>query len=174
MVTSTKSARAPAAHVRKLCRDDAEQFSRLYLNGLRRHPEAFAAAYEDESQLSAQEFAAKLEREETFGAFDEERLIGILTLQPYQVRKRAHVAMIWGLYVDPAHRGAGAARLLMQEVMDHAARQVDQVELYVESRNERAIALYQRLGFEQYGLMRRSLRVNGRDHDAVMMVRIFR
>jgi len=62
----------------------------------------------------------------------------------------------------------------MRAVLAHAESEVDQVELYVAVGNDRASRFYKGFGFEPYGVMRRSLRVQGVDYDAEMLVRIFR
>lgn len=166
--------RIAAQNVRQLGEADAEAFRALHLEALRTHPAAFAAAYEEECDLPPSEFRTRLERLTVFGGFVDGALAGIATLQRYPQLKRRHVAMIWGMYVREAVRGSGLSAAILRAVMEHAEREVDQVELYVAVGNDRARRFYAGFGFEPYGVMRRSLRVEGVDHDAEMMVRIFR
>ena len=174
MRLSRISAESADATIRRLGAEDAEQYHLLNLEALERHPEAFAADLEEESARSLEEVRERLERQTIYGAFDGGLLIATVTFHRLADRKRSHVGMLWGLYVTPAYRKHGIARRLIEHAVGEAARLVDQVELYVEEHNRGAIELYRQLGFEQYGLMRRSLRVAGRDHNAVMMVRILR
>lgn len=160
--------------VRRLGAADAGAYRALHLEALRTHPTAFAASYEEECDLPMPDFAARLEQLAVFGGFMGGGLEGIATLQRFPQRKRRHVAMIWGMYVREARRGSGLAGAILRAVLAHAEREVDQVELYVAVGNERAGRFYRNLGFEPYGVMRRSLRVDGVDHDAEMMVRMFR
>ena len=160
--------------VRQLEAADAEAYRALHLEALRAHPAAFAASYEEECDLPLSEFETRLERLTVFGGFVGGELVGIATLQRNPQMKRRHVAMIWGMYVRAAQRGSGLAGAILEAVMERAGREVDQVELYVAVGNERASRFYRGLGFEPYGVMRRSLRVAGVDHDAEMMVRMFR
>ena len=164
-----------AAHtVRQLSAADAPAFRALHLEALQAHPTAFAAAYEEECDLPLAEFETRLERLTMFGGFVDGELAGIATVQRNPQMKRRHVAMVWGMYVRDAFRGSGLAGAILRAVMEHAEREVDQLELYVAVGNERASRFYRALGFEPYGVMRRSLRVQGVDHDAEMMVRMFR
>ncbi len=166
--------RAAAQAVRQLAAPDAAAFRALHLEALQAHPAAFAAAYEEECGLPLSEFRSRLESLTVFGGFVDGALAGIATLQRQPLLKRRHVAMLWGMYVKEERRGSGLAVVILQAVIDRAEREVDQLELYVAVGNERASRFYRGLGFEPYGVMRRSLRVQGVDHDAEMMVRIFR
>jgi ribosomal protein S18 acetylase RimI-like enzyme len=160
--------------VRQLGPDDAEAYRSLHLEALRAYPAAFAMSFEEECDLPVEAFRARLEQLIVYGGFTGGRLAGMATLQKQPLKKRAHMAMVWGMYVQDAERGSGLARAIFEAVMARAEGEVDQVELYVAAGNERASRFYRGYGFEQYGLMRRSLRVDGIDHDAEMMVRIFR
>jgi ribosomal protein S18 acetylase RimI-like enzyme len=165
----------PTDHtVRQLSSDDAEAFRALRLESLRVHPEAFGASYEEECDLPLSDFQTQLDRFTVFGGFVGASLAGIAMLQRNAQKKRQHVAMIWGMYVREEQRGTGLARSILDAVIARAEQEVDQLELYVAVSNPRANRLYQALGFERFGVMRRSLRVGGVDHDADMMVKIFR
>jgi RimJ/RimL family protein N-acetyltransferase len=164
-----------AAHtVRQLAPDDAEAFRALHLEALKTHPAAFATAYEEDCDRPLPEFRARLEQLAVFGGFVDGTLAGIATLQRQPLLKRRHVAMVWGMYVRDAFRGSGLASAILRAVIARAEAEVDQLELYVAVGNERARRFYRAMGFEPYGVMRRSLRVDGVDHDAEMMVRMFR
>ncbi|MGQ9370812.1 GNAT family N-acetyltransferase [Azospirillum sp. A39] len=164
-----------AAHaVRQLGAADAAAFRALHLEALRAHPAAFAMAYEEECDLPLTAFRTRLDQQTVFGGFVAGALAGIATLQRHAPLKRRHVAMLWGMYVKEEVRGAGLAAAILRAAIARAEREVDQLELYVAVGNDRAGRFYRRFGFEPYGVMRRSLRVDGVDHDAEMMVRMFR
>lgn len=162
------------AAVRQLTADDAEAFRFLHLEALRAYPAAFAMSWEEERNVPHAEFRARLGQLIVFGGFVGGELAGIATLQKQALEKRKHMAMLWGMYVKDAYRGSGLAADILQAAIDRAQREVDQLELYVAVGNDRASRFYKSFGFETYGVMRRSLRVDGVDHDAEMMVRLFR
>ena len=61
------------------------------------------------------------------------------------------VAQVQGVWVTPARRGEGIAAPAMAAVVAGTLERFGVVSLYVNSFNERAIATYRRVGFEQVG-----------------------
>ena len=160
--------------IRQLEAANGAEYQALFLEALRSAPTAFAADYEEESARSSEQIAERFRREVIFGAFVSGRLHGIATFLQQIPPKRRHVGMIWNMYVSDEQRGTGLAGILFKHVLEAASPKVDQVELYVAVDNPRARRLYQKFGFESYGVMPRALRVQGKDHDALMMVKKFR
>jgi L-amino acid N-acyltransferase YncA len=78
---------------------------------------------------------------------------------------------VWGVYVSPSQRGKGVGKALMQEII-RRARQLDGLEqiTLVASAKLPAQKLYQSVGFESYGLERRSLKIGTEYVDDVLMV----
>lgn len=71
-----------------------------------------------------------------------------------------HVWHCFGLGVDPDYEGRGAGRALMLALMEEArARGGLRMTLRVFSTNERALRLYESLGFTREGLLRGEFRV---------------
>jgi ribosomal protein S18 acetylase RimI-like enzyme len=63
------------------------------------------------------------------------------------------------VFVEPAHRGGGGLRALVDEVRAEAARDgAPEVRLYVHRENARAIRAYEKLGFAQLPYMMMALR----------------
>ncbi|MES2959744.1 MAG: GNAT family N-acetyltransferase [Pseudomonadota bacterium] len=163
--------------VRILVPDDAAAFQALRLQGLLECPSAFASSHEEEVATPiatvAQRLAAQPDRA-TFGAFDGEALVGVLGLQREAMRKLAHKATLWGMYVAPRARRDGVGARLVGAALAHASRPmgVRQVTLGVNAANPAALALYRRLGFEAFGLEPGFLQVEGELHDEVHMLRV--
>ncbi|MBR5224128.1 MAG: GNAT family N-acetyltransferase [Clostridia bacterium] len=118
--------------------------------------------------------ARKLEspREMLLGAFVGEALVGMAGLnavgQLSRVRHRAGV----GVSLEKAYWGKGIGKAMMTALID-AARQAgyEQLELDVVDKNERAIALYERLGFRAVGRMPKAMKYRGGGYaDLVYMV----
>jgi RimJ/RimL family protein N-acetyltransferase len=70
----------------------------------------------------------------------------------------------------PAHRGRGLGRQLLSACLDKAmSNGITRVELEVRADNERAIKLYERMGFSREALKRHGMRFGGEYHDSVQM-----
>ena len=83
--------------------------------------------------------------------------------------KQRHKGVLWGMFIQPEARGTGLGPALVARVLEHAKQTVEEVRLTVVSTNVAAIRLYERAGFERYGLERRALKVGGSYHDEVLM-----
>ncbi len=68
-----------------------------------------------------------------------------------------HVALIGPLAVRPDAKGRGIARLMMENIIaTMKANGVSRIELMAERDNPRAIAFYEKLGFEHEGTLRKA------------------
>ena len=75
-----------------------------------------------------------------------------------------------GMGLLPAWRGRGLGRRLAAAAIDAArAAGMERIELEVFASNERAIALYERLGFAREGVKRRARLLDGEADDVVLM-----
>lgn len=154
--------------------NQATIYRTIRLEGLQKHPEAFASSYEEEVEFSIGKFESRLNEEAsyTFGAFDRERLLGVVTLVIEKKSKLKHRAHIFAMYVNPESRKLGIGKSLMLAAIEKAKTRegIEQVYLTVTSSNETAKKLYQSLGFEKYGEDKRALKVNGTYFDEDLMV----
>lgn len=84
--------------------------------------------------------------------------------------KMRHVGLVWGMYVNPAHRGNQVGSQLMQYVIAHGERmRLHMLKLSVTTRQDAAIRLYRTLGFERYAYEPALLNIDGVDIDALHM-----
>jgi putative acetyltransferase len=106
-------------------------------------------------------------------AFMDGRMIGMAGLHGLDNRRRAHCASI-GLAVHDAYTGQGAGRALLTAMLELADRWLNytRVELTVWADNARAIALYEKAGFEREGIFRNYAFRDGAYTDAVTMARL--
>ncbi len=75
-----------------------------------------------------------------------------------------------GMGLLPAVRGRGVGRRLAEAAIAAAKeRGAERIELEVFASNTRAIALYEKLGFEREGVKRRARKVDGEYDDLVLM-----
>ncbi len=106
-----------------------------------------------------------------FGAFSEERLIGVLGVSRRPSPKFKHRAFLWGMYVPCEYRKLKVATLLLSHVKSWAKNhpEVNVLWLQVTDTNAPAISFYRKHGFEIYGTETQSLFTQGQYHTAHYM-----
>jgi ribosomal protein S18 acetylase RimI-like enzyme len=161
-------------NIRRLTPDDAHAFRRLRLFALCESPTAFGSSYEEEQDLPMSVVERRLATtpdRAAFGAFENHELVGSVVLGRDNMRKLAHKAFIWGMYVSPNARGRSVGRHLLVEALTFA-RSIDsirQVNLSVTAGNIAAFRLYESVGFRVYGREPDALCIDGRLHDELHM-----
>lgn len=160
------------SEIRRLSASDAEGYRDLRLGSLRTHPEAFGASWQEEAARSLTWFVDRLEGNVIFGGSSTDatsNLKGIAGFFVLNGAKERHKGVLWGMFDLPEARGTGLGPALVARVLEHASQTVEEVRLTVVSTNAAAIRLYERAGFERYGLERRALKVGSDYHDEVLM-----
>jgi putative acetyltransferase len=100
---------------------------------------------------------------------------GMFKLIPNQHRSD-HIVYLGGLAIDPAFAGRGEGQKMMHNIIDFAkGRGFLRIELSVAISNERAIRLYERVGFQKEGLLKKytHLKSEQRFIDEVIMALVF-
>ena len=150
-------------HIRLLNETDADIYRALRLHGLRESPRAFTSSVEEFSQRTLDSIAQQLRGYDNFmlGAFEAERLVGMVGFYRESTLKLRHKGYIVSLYVLPDFRGRGIARALMVEVLARVRRlpDLDHVMLGVMETQTTARHLYESLGFISYGREPRAIKV---------------
>jgi len=160
----------PPFTIRRLEPHDAAIYRELRLEGLKNHPEAFGASWDDEIDKPDAWWTGRLESNTVFGGWiDGSRLLGVAGLQVPGAAKQRHKAILWGMYVRPDARGTGLAASLLQHVIEHARPRVEEIRLTVMASNAAAHRLYSAAGFEPYGLERRALKIGDDYYDDLLM-----
>ena len=108
------------------------------------------------------------------GVFDGEEQVGgvgVAQLRPHI--KYRHRAVV-GISVRKVYWGCGLGSYLMQLAIDQTrANGFEQLELGVYSDNSRAIHLYEKFGFERYGIQPRAFKLkDGTYRDEIIMVKM--
>ena len=160
----------PAPQIRRLETPDAALYRDIRLEALQRNPEAFGSTFEFEHAQPLSWFEAALGHAAIFGGFVDGALAGMAGFAAEESAKRAHKALLWGMYVRAAGRNLGLGKRLVAAVLDHARGRVEMVQLTVVSENEAARRLYRAMGFVEYGYEKRALKQGGRYYDDVLMV----
>lgn len=157
--------------VRPLTPGDYEALREIRLEALRLHPELFAADLAQEERAGRDEWLGRLASAVSFGGFADNILCGLLIFSRPLRPKLAHTGDLGAMYVRESARGTGLADALMQAAIDHASTVVEQIRLTVNAENARAIRFYERHGFRPIGRIPRSLNVDGRYYDDLLMFR---
>jgi len=159
----------PPFHLRHLRAADAAPYRQLRLDALQASPTAFGSSWEEESVQPLEWFAARLEQGWTLGAWLGGSLRGIATVIVSEQLKMRHKGTVVGVYAHPDARGQGMGRALIRGLVEHATGRLDTLLLSAEASNTVALALYRKLGFEEYGREPRALKIEGRFYDEVLM-----
>lgn len=158
-------------NIRRLGPADAADYRSIRLAALQGDATAFGSTFAAECGRSLHEFAHRLETSIVYGAYADEHIVGMAGFKRYEGARERHKAFVWGTYVRPEERRRGAARALMEAVLDGARGTVEQLTLAVVSDNAAALALYRGLGFEVYGREPRALKSDDGYDDETLMVR---
>jgi putative acetyltransferase len=97
------------------------------------------------------------------------QVVGWADIFPFWAHAVSHCGSL-GMGVLPEYRGQGVGRRLLQACIAKAhAKGITRIELEVRADNERAIALYKSLGFQQEAVKRHAMRFDGMYYDALQM-----
>jgi ribosomal protein S18 acetylase RimI-like enzyme len=160
---------------RRIKKEDAFDFWELRLRALKEYPEAFASSYEESVNKPVDEVTNRISETDNnyiLGAFNDNKMIGMVGFKREASKKLEHKAVIWGMYIAPEYQGRGIGRNLLEEVIGKAKlmSNLNQINLTVVTSNEQAKKLYQSLGFQQFGIERKALKVGKTYYDEEMMV----
>ena len=161
--------------IRKLTGEDSEAYWELRLEALQQDPEAFATTYEDAiSRVDPFKRVAEnlnAESSSTFGAFIDEELVGMMTLSSEGAIKLRHRVNLFAVYVTPKVRGQKVGMKLLQKIIDFAKQlpYVEKINLTVVETNVPAIRLYEKAGFQKFGLEKHAMKTGNTYVDEIYM-----
>lgn len=158
--------------IRPLALDDVEAFNRA-VGIVARERRYLRFIDVPPMEMSVSFLKSSLEAQNPhFGAFDGDDLVGWCDICRGSFEVERHGGTL-GIGVLPAYRGRGIGRRLIEATIAAAdASGFERIALTVRADNIRAATLYERVGFVREGVMRRAVRVDGVDHDVVMMARL--
>lgn len=85
----------------------------------------------------------------------EGKAVGMFKLVPL-LHRNSHIAYLGGVAIDPAFAGKGYGLAMLKQAIDYAkANGFLRVELSVATGNEKAIRLYEKVGFEKEGVFKK-------------------
>jgi RimJ/RimL family protein N-acetyltransferase len=163
--------------VRALVEADLRAYKALRDAMLQLHPDAFTSDAATETRKPAHAYLSRLgiDRPEgghfLLGAFAGDELVGAIGCDRDPRLKVRHQAQVVGMMVRPSWRGRGVAAALLETCIARArAAGVETLTLSVTAGNVPAERLYERAGFQRYGLLPDAVRHNGMSHDKALMV----
>lgn len=151
--------------IRKLQPHESATYRAVRLACLKNTPEYFGSTYEEEILNPKFMFEAFIENGSPdhvmFGAFDEERLIGITGFNRMARQRAMHRGEIVQVYVDSNYRGQNIAERLIRRALEYAFALdgIEQIQLSVIANNQTAIKLYEKVGFKAFGVQPRYFKV---------------
>lgn len=147
--------------VRLLDEENWSTYRDVRLRALRESPEAFVASAEEEDDYPEERWRDRMRRSRRLLAEDAGSARGVASLGNYA----ADPAMgeLFGLWVEPASRGAGVARKLLEAAAAQArADERKHLVYWVGTDNGRAVAFASSFGFRPTD-SRRPMRIHGID-----------
>ena len=167
------NARDHGMKLRLLTKDDADLYFALRLRALKEEPEAFGGSYEETKVMNRDEIESRLECSDNafvYGAFDP-RLVGMIGFFRRKGIKARHKGCVWGMYTVSEARGRGIGRALMDALIVRAKQlpDIEEILLSVVTSNNAALQFYESVGFEQYGIEKGALKLDGKYLDEILM-----
>jgi ribosomal protein S18 acetylase RimI-like enzyme len=161
--------------LRDVVSSERDQYRRLRLEALQAVPTAYSSGYETEASAKARKYGDGLSgsaENYVLGAWEGERLVGIVGFVRELEPRRNHIGFVWGLYVQPGSRGRGVGRRLMQTLTDRARalQGVRHLLVTVVSDNETAAGFYRGVGFRPWGTQPAALQVDDVYYDEIHLM----
>lgn len=100
---------------------------------------------------------------------------GMCKLIPLKYRT-SHIVYLGGVAIDPTQSGKGYGLAMLNDIIDYAKQQqFKRIELGVATINKKAIAVYQKAGFEHEGVLKNYsyFPSDGRYVDEAVMAKVF-
>ena len=146
----------------------------------RTHAETdYLLSYPDEQSVDDEQEACSLEEAERSGnevelvAVIDGRIVGSAGITAVGGRRKVVHRARFGISILKEHWGMGIGRVLMEASIDCARRAgYTQLELEVVADNERALSLYRRAGFEEYGRNPRGYRSASSGYQELVHMRL--
>ena len=160
--------------VQPITEEELPRWWEVRLRGLREHPDAFGADYEKARAegpgfLVERTFGPSAGVNALLGAFDDNGAIVATTGVLGHTGKRAHIAILWGVYTVPEARGQGLAKRLIDAAIDRCRSfpHILQVHIDVNANNAAALHVYTAAGFVPWGREPRALALPDHFHDEI-------
>jgi GNAT superfamily N-acetyltransferase len=171
-----------ATQFRPLEEQDFSVFVALRKEALLNEPEAFGPDYNTFNAtplLDKEHFFERILNYPfsfSLGAFTDEGILvgmGCFTCNRAMVKRR-HKGVVWGMYVQPLHRSKGIGKQLIDLLLLAAKHDAgcEQALITVTPPGSSAHRFYENMGFIQYGVEYRALKLESGYIDEVLMMKV--
>lgn len=154
---------------------DWRAFKAIRLEALRSEPAAFSSTYAESRARPDESWPQRLAdpRGMVLAAMAGRRPIGMVGAHRGSDEGDESVAVVFGMYVNEAHRGQGVGRLLLSTLLDMVAAhpEIDTIRLWVGAGQEPARRLYTSIGFRVVGRETHLPQNDRQSHDELIMER---
>ncbi len=169
--------RRPALSFRMLTAEDELAFRALRLEALRLHPESFVPSYDEERDIDPETIPPRSRSDWMsggnfiLGAYAFGWLAGAVGVRRWPRRKQRHKATLWLIFTDPAVRGQGVGRKLLERAIMECQSdpELELLHLSVGSESQAARVLYTNLGFQPYGVEPQAMKLEDRYIDVELL-----
>ncbi|KTS44042.1 hypothetical protein NS230_26050 [Methylobacterium indicum] len=156
---------------RVLTAADGASWAALRREGARDFPLGFLITAEEADAMTPEKAQPILDQGMMRGVFDGSSLVGFCGFRRETLARTKHRAEIGPFFVTTAYQGRGAARTLMAGVINEAqVRGIEQLELFVDVGNHRALTFYERQGFKRISIHPDGVRIDGQVRDAYFCI----
>ena len=142
---------------RMLKPQDAEMFRPLRIAALQEAPLDFESTYEAESRMLIPELQKLMQQHAIVGGFLNGQLKAFAIIDAVRLPRLAHRSRVSSVFVSPELRGSGAAASMIQWMLNEFSRFFTLFRLGVRADNERAIAFFKKMGFQEMGVEPRAM-----------------
>lgn len=128
--------------------------------------------YTLEEEIKTIETISKSDNSVMFLGFIKETLVSVANLSGKSRPRMKHYATL-GISVRQAYWHQGIGKAMMKKLIDFAQRNsvIEIIDLEVRSDNLNAIRLYESFGFIQFGTMPKLMKIDGKYHDTLVMIK---
>lgn len=155
--------------IKTLSMNELNDFRTIRLSALVKAPEMFGSTYSIEVVKPLNFFENCLSHSTIFGGYHKNKIIGLATLTRELGIKLSHKAHLSSVFIEPEFQRRGIANRLLTTVIEHSKEYLEQILLVVADDNQPAIKLYQKFGFQTYGVESKALKNSAEYTDELLM-----
>lgn len=164
--------------IRALAEKDVDEFLKIRMDSLKLSPKSFGADPNTNIDKERTRLDLQSKNEENFilGYLEGDQVTGMIGFIREKSIKKRHKGFIWGVFVYAEYRGRGIGKKLMESCLHRLStiHGLEKVVLTVSSTSTEAIALYEKFGFSQFGIEKKSMKWQDEYVDEIYMEKLLK